>query len=107
MELRAGETLRPQDKPVLDAILTELEVIEVSKSVTDAAIAVRGSSLLKGPKLKLPDCIICATAQVLGVPLVTRNARDFAGRGIVVHIPYDYDSTTGIVSRIRPAAALI
>ncbi|MEC5160051.1 putative nucleic acid-binding protein [Janthinobacterium sp. CG_23.3] len=44
MELRAGEIPRPQDKPVLDAILAEFEVIEVSRRIIDIAIAIRGNT---------------------------------------------------------------
>ncbi|SFM93079.1 PIN domain-containing protein [Rugamonas rubra] len=103
MELRAGEIRRPQDKPLLDAILTEFEVIEVSRRITDAAIAIRGSSFVTAPKVKLPDCIIAATARDCGVPLVTRNWKDFVNAGITVHVPYEYDATTGVVSNVKPA----
>jgi predicted nucleic acid-binding protein len=103
MELRAGEIPRPEDKPILDAILAEFEIIEVSRRITDAAIAIRGSSFVTPPKVRLPDCIIGATAQDCGVPLVTRNRRDFINAGIVVHVPYEYDSATGLVSEVKPA----
>lgn len=36
-----------------------------------------------------------------GAALVTRNAKDFSGVSVAVHMPYDYDSTTGIVSNVR------
>lgn len=40
-----------------------------------------------GKGVKLPDCIIHA-AQVEGRVIVTRNARDFGGKGPHMHVPY-------------------
>ena len=99
MELRAGE--RGQDKRLLDAVLAEFEILQVDQRVTDAAIRLRKQSLTVPPKIKLPDAIIGATAKVHDIPLVTRNPSDFVDRGIKVHVPYDYDSKTGKVTRVR------
>ncbi len=61
------------------------------------------SSFVTAPKVKLPDCIIGATARDCGIPLVTRNWKDFVNAGIAVHVPYEYDSATGVVSNVKPA----
>lgn len=53
-----------------------------------------------GKGVKLPDCIIHATAQVEGRIIVTRNARDFGGKGPAVHIPYVYSK--GIITLLEP-----
>jgi predicted nucleic acid-binding protein len=101
MEVRIGE--KEHEKPILDALLAEFEVIEVSREITEAAIALRKLSMSVAPKIKLPDAIIAATAQVHDIPLVTRNARDFSMRGIRVHVPYSYDSLSGRVWDVQPA----
>lgn len=54
-------------------------------------------------KVKLPDAIIAATAAAYQIPIVTRNPKDFQWEGIDVHVPYHYDSITGVVTNIRPA----
>jgi predicted nucleic acid-binding protein len=101
MELKSGERLRPQDKPVLDALLAEFTVVQLDPQITEAAISIRGNSLITSPRIKLPDAIIAATALTSDAPLVTRNAKDFARVPIRIHTPYDYDSATGVVSNIR------
>jgi hypothetical protein len=103
MELRAGE--RREDEKALNKVLALFEVIQIDQAITDAAIALRKTSLQYPPKIKLPDAIIGATARVRGIPLVTRNPRDFERREIMVHVPYDYDSQTKTVSNVRPPVA--
>lgn len=101
IELRAGEMLRPDDKLILDPLLETFTVLPLDEKVTLLVIAIRGNSLVKPPKIKLPDAIIGATAKSWGIPLVTRNPKDFKNLKIPIHVPYDWDSTTGLVSNIR------
>jgi len=70
--------------------------------VMERAIEIRGTSLITGPKIKLPDAIIGATAATYRMPIVTRNPKDFQWEGIDLHVPYNYDSTTGAVRNVRP-----
>jgi len=102
MELRAGQMLRPHEKPILDVLLAEFQVIQIDQMVMERAIEIRGTSLATGPKVKLPDAIIGATAAAYRIPIVTRNPKDFQWEGIDVHVPYDYDSATGAVTNVRP-----
>lgn len=102
MELRAGQVVRPQEEPILDAVLAEFSMLQIDQQVMEQAIEIRGNSLLVGPKVKLPDAIIGATARVYGIPVVTRNPRDFNWTGIDVHVPYDYDANTNLVTNVRP-----
>ncbi len=101
MELRCGEFARPHEKAILDAVLDEFQVVEMNKTIMEAAIKIRGSSLATKPAVKLPDAIIAATAWARSCPLVTRNAKDFLAAGVVVHVPYEYDAKTGLVSKVR------
>jgi predicted nucleic acid-binding protein len=103
MEIRSGE--KEHEKPILDALLAEFEIIGVSREVTEAAIALRKLSISSPPKIKLPDAIIAATAKVHNIPLVTRNAKDFNKRGIMMHVPYSYDSLSGKVWDVQPACS--
>ena len=45
-------------------------------------------ALRREHRMRLPDAIIWATAQDLGVLLVTRNSRDFPSKDPGVRIPY-------------------
>ena len=103
MELRVGQIARPHEVPILEAVLAEFAVLPLDPQITEIAIEIRGNSLVNGPKVKLPDAIIGATAAAYGIPIVTRNPTDFSWSGIVVHIPYDYDSATGRVTNVRSA----
>ncbi|WP_035374988.1 PIN domain-containing protein, partial [Pseudoduganella violaceinigra] len=76
MELLSGVTTRPQDTPVLEAVLSEFIVLHIDLQVIESTIAIRGKSLMTPPKIKLPDAIIAATALSHQVPLITRNSKD-------------------------------
>ncbi|MFD2365469.1 PIN domain-containing protein [Pseudoduganella sp. GCM10020061] len=102
MELRAGQALRPDDKSRLDPFLETFVVLPIDERITEVAIEIRGRSLLHPPKVKLPDAIIGATAEVWGIAIITRNARDFKDLTVHIHQPYHLDSQSGRVSQIRP-----
>ena len=66
--------------PGLEA--AELEAIEQFLAITliigiDSSIARRAAALGRTRKTKLPDLLIAATALQFGLPLITRNAKDF------------------------------
>lgn len=55
----------------------------------DEETSLRAASLRRGrPKLKSPDAIILASAQVRGRILVTRNIRDFPASMPGIRVPY-------------------
>ncbi len=51
-------------------------------------IAERSAHIRRTTRLKLPDAIIFATAQVHRCPLVTRNTKDFPAGTPGVRVPY-------------------
>ena len=55
----------------------------------DQEIGIRAASLRRErPRLKSPDAVIFATAQVRGRVLVTRNIKDFPATDPGVRVPY-------------------
>lgn len=56
----------------------------------DEGVAKRAVEIQRREKIRLPDAIIWATAQHLGLLLVTRNTRDFPGNHPGVRVPYSF-----------------
>lgn len=54
----------------------------------DAKTALRAVELRRSKRMKLPDAIILASAQINGLLLVTRNTRDFDPELPGVRVPY-------------------
>lgn len=55
----------------------------------DEEISLRAAALRRErPRLKLPDAIILATAQIRGRVLVTRNTKDFPAEMPGIRVPY-------------------
>jgi predicted nucleic acid-binding protein len=54
----------------------------------DALVASRSVEIRKSHKIKLPDAIVWASAQVHDRILVTRNTKDFAADEPGVRVPY-------------------
>lgn len=54
----------------------------------DAAIAQSAVDLRKTRRIKSPDAIIQATAQIHNLLLVTRNTKDFPGDNPGIRVPY-------------------
>lgn len=72
----------PEDADIIRDLLSGMQVVPIDSPIVEAAAVIR-----RDTRLKLPDAVILATAQVLGLPLLTRNTKDFEGREGVV-IPY-------------------
>jgi predicted nucleic acid-binding protein len=63
--------------------LSRFSVVEI-----DAAVAERAVSIRRGSRIRLPDAIIRASAEVHSMLLVTRNTRDFDSTAPSVRVPY-------------------
>jgi len=80
IELLAG--VEEQERDRAERFLSMFLQIELTGVIAAQAVQVR-----RGSRLKLPDAILLATAQVEGRVLLTRNTRDFT-QGPFVRIPY-------------------
>ena len=63
-------------------------IVHPDDDIMQRAAIIRGESLANPPRLKLPDCIIRATAESRGRIVITRNPTDFGGESPTVHVPY-------------------
>jgi predicted nucleic acid-binding protein len=84
LEVLAGVKDTPGED-IARTFLAQFEIIEIDCEVSEATL-----TLLRhhGPKLKLPDALILASARLLGCRLITRNTRDFPVDSSDVHVPY-------------------
>jgi predicted nucleic acid-binding protein len=81
METLVGATA--DEEQVRDFLNSRFEIVPLDESVAETAIAIR-----RNRRLRLPDAIILATAQVHAAELVTRNTRDFDPSWGGIRVPY-------------------
>lgn len=81
MEIQAGTTA--EDQGAVDQFLRRFTVVPL-----DAPISVEAVALRKTTRVKIPDAIIWATANVSSRLLVTRNTKDFSASLPGVRVPY-------------------
>ena len=81
MEVLVGTT--PETDNVTRGFLAGFQSLPI-----DAPVASRSVEIRKNHKIKLPDAIVWATAQVHGRILVTRNTKDFASDEPGVRVSY-------------------
>ena len=85
------EVLSKGSEPLLREALRFLSRFSVDE--VDEEIALRAASLRRErPRLKSPDAIILASAQVRGRVLITRNTRDFPAQMPGIRVPYRLES---------------
>ncbi len=81
MEVLVGAPPALQDRT--RAFLEGFGVIDIDRKVAERAIALR-----QAYRIKLPDAIVWASAQVHAMLFVTRDARDFRADDPGVRMPY-------------------
>lgn len=81
MEVMAGTT--GQTEAAARAFLQTFDLLEIDAKVAEQAVVLR-----KKKRIKLPDAIIWATAQVHECLLVSRNSRNFEVNDPGVRMPY-------------------
>lgn len=67
----------------LRSFLARFERLPIDDAVSEVAVKIR-----RRQRIRLPDAIIWATAQVAQTILVTRNTRDFPADDPGVRVPY-------------------
>jgi predicted nucleic acid-binding protein len=82
IEVLAG-TMSDGQMRLARGVLDRLRVIDVTPPIAEEAVRIR-----RERRMKLPDAIILATARHLGVPLLTRNTKDFDASDPMVRVPY-------------------
>ena len=82
MELQIGSR-SADEADVIDLFLREFRVIEITRQIARSAVDIR-----RRTRVRLPDAIIWATAQVESALLVTRNTKDFPANDPGIRIPY-------------------
>jgi predicted nucleic acid-binding protein len=83
IEVMAGAT--PDDEQVRRDFLATFLVLPLTMEVAERSSEIRRH---RTPKLKLPDTIIFATAQLDNLLLVTRNSKHFPTPNRDIRIPY-------------------
>jgi predicted nucleic acid-binding protein len=81
MEVLIGAT--PQTEAATRAFLSSFTLLALDERIAQRAVEVR-----QRLRVKLPDAIIKASAEVEGRLLVTRNVKDFDEREPGVRLPY-------------------
>lgn len=81
MEVLVGTTA--DDEAAVRAWLGSFDVIAL-----DSAIANRAVEIRKQKRIRLPDAVIWASAQVNSMLLVSRNTKDFPADDPGVRVPY-------------------
>jgi predicted nucleic acid-binding protein len=81
-ELLAGART-DEERRAAEGLLASLRRVDLTESIARRAVDLRQSL-----RLKLPDAIVLATAEVEGCILVTRNTRDFPANDPRVRFPY-------------------
>jgi predicted nucleic acid-binding protein len=81
MEVMVGAG--PDVEAVTRRFLARFTLVGIDEAVAERAVALR-----RGRRIRQPDAIIQASAEVHGMLLVTRNTRDFDARSPSVRVPY-------------------
>ncbi len=70
-------------------VVTKCIVLDVDAKIARRAAEVRGQLASDGISRSQADMLIAATAWAHGLPLATRNTRDFEGTGIALFNPFE------------------
>jgi len=81
MEVLVG--VAPAEEAAVTEWLTLFDVVDI-----DAAIAQHAVQIRRSHRMRLPDAIIWASAQIHDCLLVSRNHRDFPAHAPDVRVPY-------------------
>ncbi len=83
LELNAFKNLDEKETKLIADFISNCTVIDINRKIKDSSIELR-----RKHKLKLPDCIVAATAQYLAIPFFTADA-DFKNLTEITLIYYE------------------
>ena len=66
-----------------DFMATHFDIVPLERAIAESAVAIR-----RAHRIRLPDAVIWATAQVYDAVLVTRNTKDFNPAWSGIRVPY-------------------
>jgi len=81
IEILAG--VPPNQEAETRGFLTTFRVTPITSEISERAITIRRES-----RIKLPDAIILATAEIEDFLLITRNTKDFKESNPRIRVPY-------------------
>lgn len=81
MEILAG--VEPANADIAHRLLSNFDLLPLDDKVAERAVHLRRTH-----RIKLPDAVIWATAQIHSMLLVTRNEKDFSASIPGIRIPY-------------------
>nr|WP_198984860.1 type II toxin-antitoxin system VapC family toxin [Herbaspirillum sp. ASV7] len=81
MEVMVGTSA--EDEEAIRAWLSSFHLVELDQALADRAVELR-----KRRRIRLPDAIVWASAQVHSLLLVSRNTKDFPADEPGVRVPY-------------------
>lgn len=81
MEVLVG--VRPNTGTATKAFLSSFDILPITDQIAERAVDIR-----RAFRIKLPDAIIAATADVHNLVLITCNTRDFGSEEFQVRVPY-------------------
>ena len=105
-ELRFGLSLRPSariERWLRGFVEEYCDVLPVTHSIAEWCGTTRAALRLQGQPRTQADLLIAGTAFACGLPLVTRNVRDFQGCGLHVINPFDGGQLLTPVSARKPS----
>lgn len=79
-EFLSGAT--PAEEKIFEAILDKFSSLSIDTAIARIAAGYRKSYLKENYKLKLPDCLIAATAKFYNATLVSFDLKDFPMKDI-------------------------
>jgi len=82
MEVLAGAD-NADEEQAARSLLSLFEIVELSATVSEAAVRLR-----RERRLRLPDALVLACAHTQGCLLITRNTKDFKAGWPEVRVPY-------------------
>ncbi|WP_051077292.1 PIN domain-containing protein [Janthinobacterium sp. HH01] len=97
--------MQKADRQTFTALLATagIRIVHPDDDIMERAAEIRGNSLVMPPKIKLPDCVIRATAESQGRLVITRNPSDFGGEGPMVRVPYQLVNGVAVNVKSPPA----